>query len=247
MGFEITSHCCISRVEASTILYANSGYLLLARIVEVDSGKPLGKFVEECIFKPLGMNDTKYVEDFTSLIPHRAEGYVAAGPTWASPRSRFAEIGPSGMVTTSTDLLKWLNGFYAEKLCKELVELVTTNGFIESGDNVNYGYGTFIQQYRGVRLFQHGGARPGYVSNLAYAPELDIGISVLCNLSSMGAIAASNQILEIVAGDAIQPQIEITVHPEVSATLTGSYVFSDSAKIILVTQEGSKLFAQATG
>lgn len=229
----------------SEFLYANSGYLLLAKVIKAASGKSLSEFAEERIFKPLGMNNTRYVEDFTSLIPHRAEGYVASGASWTSPRSRFAEIGPSGLVTTSTDLLKWLSGFYDGKLGRQLVDLVTANAFLDDGDAVNYGFGQFIQQYRGVKLLQHSGARPGYHSNMSYAPDLGIGISVVCNLSSIDAIATSYEILKIVADDVIKAQIETRIDPEAFQTLTGTYTIAGS-KELLITADGNKLFAQGT-
>lgn len=226
-------------------LYANSGYLLLARVVEAAAKKSLSEFATERIFEPLGMQDTKYVEDFTSLIPNRAEGYVKSGARWTSPRSRFSEIGPSGLVTTSTDLLKWLRGFYSGKLGKNLVDLVTSNARLEDGGAVNYGFGQFNQQYRGVKLLQHNGARPNYHSNLVYAPDLEIGIAVVCNNGSIDVIATSNEILKIVASDSIQPQIEVTVDPAVLSKLTGIYKFSES-KLLSITSEGATLYAQAT-
>ena len=58
--------------------YNNSGYILLGAIIEKVSGKKYADFVQERIFTPLGMKDTRY--DVTEqVIPRRAAGYVKAG------------------------------------------------------------------------------------------------------------------------------------------------------------------------
>jgi len=59
--------------------YSNSNYNLLAFIIEKASGKDYGKFLEENIFRPLGMNATGNDDGSNALIPNRASGYVPVG------------------------------------------------------------------------------------------------------------------------------------------------------------------------
>lgn len=54
--------------------YSNSGYILLGYILEIASGKTYASFIEENIFKKLGMKNS-YYGDVASIIPNRASGY----------------------------------------------------------------------------------------------------------------------------------------------------------------------------
>ena len=56
-------------------LYSNTGYALLAMVVERASGQSLRDYAADHIFKPLGMAHTEFRDDHTQLIPHRAVGY----------------------------------------------------------------------------------------------------------------------------------------------------------------------------
>jgi CubicO group peptidase (beta-lactamase class C family) len=63
--------------------YSNSGYILLGYIVEKAAGQSYEQFVEEIIFKPLGMEGSGY-DHFETILPHRAAGYSRKGDTWVN-------------------------------------------------------------------------------------------------------------------------------------------------------------------
>src|SRR5688572_55158 len=60
--------------------YSNSGYQLAAIIVERVSKQKFGDFVNERLFKPLGMKNSSWRDDYRRLVPGRAQGYSKAGP-----------------------------------------------------------------------------------------------------------------------------------------------------------------------
>ena len=62
--------------------YSNSGYSLLALIVERASGERFAAFLHDRIFKPLGMNHTVAFEDGISTVSNRAYGYTSKNSTW---------------------------------------------------------------------------------------------------------------------------------------------------------------------
>lgn len=59
--------------------YNNSGYVLLALVVEKVSGQSFSRFMRENIFKPLGMNDTVIYDETKPKIPHMAISYFFEG------------------------------------------------------------------------------------------------------------------------------------------------------------------------
>ena len=229
----------------SEFLYSNSGYRLLAKVVESVTGTSLAQFAAQRLFEPLGMTDTEYVADFGAVIARRAEGYVAKESRWLSPRSRFAQIGPSGVVTTTSDFLKWTLGLHSGALGEVLATSATTPGRLANGNPVDYGYGLFLQQYRGQTLWQHGGARPGYHSNVVFLPEQQLAVALLCNTSSIDAIAMTNEIITLHTeyDSGSKSQIEIESHQ--LQRLVGTYSFADEFQY-QITKQGAALFAQAT-
>ena len=62
--------------------YSNSGYALLALIVERASGKSFATFLHERIFTPLGMNNTVAHQDGVDAVSNRAFGYTMKNGTW---------------------------------------------------------------------------------------------------------------------------------------------------------------------
>jgi len=89
--------------------YSNSGYAVLAMIVETVSGKPFGEFLQERIFTPLKMKNTLAYERGKNEVPHRAYGHSRQGDSWhqtdQSPTS--AVLGDGGIYSSLDDLAKW--------------------------------------------------------------------------------------------------------------------------------------------
>ncbi len=89
--------------------YSNSGYALLAMIVEKISGQPFGQFLQERIFVPSQMNHTLAYEKGKNEVPHRAYGHTKQKGAWhetdQSPTS--AVLGDGGIYSSLDDLAKW--------------------------------------------------------------------------------------------------------------------------------------------
>ncbi len=89
--------------------YSNSGYAVLAMIVEKVSGKPFGQFLRERIFAPLNMKNTLAYEKGKNEVPHRAYGHTKEKDAWRqtdqSPTS--AVLGDGGIYSSIDDLAKW--------------------------------------------------------------------------------------------------------------------------------------------
>ncbi len=99
---------------------------VLGRLVEVVSGRPLGEFLEERIFEPLGMVDTGFFvagEDLVRLPtvyrtargsapealadgPHE-EGHLVFSPSYPYLGPRRYESGGAGLVTTAMDFARF--------------------------------------------------------------------------------------------------------------------------------------------
>ncbi|WP_081957055.1 serine hydrolase [Clostridium sp. HMP27] len=91
-------------------LYSNANYWILARLVEVISGMEFPKYLKQKIFSPLGMDDTISAINSGDAVKGLSQGYVTAYGTalpWSELEQMFS--GSGGIVTTASDMGKWLS------------------------------------------------------------------------------------------------------------------------------------------
>ena len=87
--------------------YTNSGFLVLRTLIERVSGKSFVQFTTERIFTPLGMSNTRWRDDYTTVVPGLAQAYRRAGDGWHLDMPFDNIIGAGGMFTTVGDWLTW--------------------------------------------------------------------------------------------------------------------------------------------
>lgn len=115
----------------SKFRYCNAGYVLLALIVEQVSGGSFPDFLSKNIFKPLGMNHTRFYarEDFRDR--NRAYGYSKKEKGFErSDQSQTSSIlGDGSLYSSVEDLYKWHQALYTSRLVsKELLKQAFTAG-----------------------------------------------------------------------------------------------------------------------
>jgi CubicO group peptidase (beta-lactamase class C family) len=100
--------------------YSNSGYSLLALIVERASGEDFASFLRERIFQPLRMQNTVAFEAGISAVAHRAFGYSAGRLSWARTDQSLtsATLGDGGIYSSIDDLAKWDAALWAGRLLR---------------------------------------------------------------------------------------------------------------------------------
>jgi CubicO group peptidase (beta-lactamase class C family) len=163
--------------------YSNSGYQLAAIIVERVSGKKFGEFTNERLFKPLGMTNSSWREDYQKLVPGRAQGYSKAGPNapWRLNMPIMNVVGNGGMLTTVGDWLKWNAALDAKTLGEPFLSAMETQGLLNDGRKISYALGLDVGNYKGIKEVTHSGATAGYQTYLARFPEKKLSVGVLCN------------------------------------------------------------------
>lgn len=169
--------------------YSNTGYYLLGVLIEKRSGQGYGPFLEERIFKPAGMADTR-VNDFSDIIPRRAAGYVLRegrirNGVFVNPSQPYAA---GALVTSASDLAKWDAALYTDKIVKQstLQQMWTT---ADLGPLSNYGLGWGIRERQGRRWVQHNGGIIGFSTHMRRYLDRGLTIIVLANLSGRAIYA----------------------------------------------------------
>src|SRR6516164_3301009 len=160
--------------------YSNSGYVLLGYLIEKITGEYYQTFLEENLFKPLGMNDTGY-DSNVLIIPHRAVGYVERGmPMHARYIDMTIPFSAGGLYSTTHDLLQWNRALYGRKVLSsaELKKMTTP---YKNKDN--YACGLWVRTDHGHTVFVHAGGIEGFNTSMAYYPDEKLTVIALGNVN----------------------------------------------------------------
>lgn len=176
--------------------YSNSGYDLLATIVERASGESLRAFAEKRIFAPLSMRTARYGDNWGELITDRAMGYGNNDGEWQRLPAMVETVGSGSVYASVDDLLAWLASWESGLLGDaELQQKLETRGTLKHGELLDYAWGIGVDEWRGERRIQHSGALAGYRSAMWRLPGQRWAAVVLCN----SADAKPGQVIERIA------------------------------------------------
>ena len=163
--------------------YSNTGYNLLAELVQRVTGESFRKWTDINIFQPLEMTDTHFHDDHTEIVENKAYGYFIGddGKFHADPNSLTA-LGSSSLYTTIYDLAKWVKNIDNPIVGgKSVIDLMFQQGILNNGDQISYAFGLTINKYRGLKRIQHSGGWASFSTYLVYFPEPHFSIIVLFN------------------------------------------------------------------
>ena len=182
--------------------YTNSGFSLLPTIVERVSGMPFARFSIERIFKPAGMVDTRWRDDFTAVVPRRGQAYSRTAAGWRINMPFENVHGPGGLLTTVGDWLSWNNAL-DKRVFGAVSDSLLSRATLTSGRQIPYAMGMINGTYRGTPEWQHSGSTAGYSTFLARYPNVGLSIAVMCNAAGAPATSYVRQL-----ADALIPDLE---------------------------------------
>ncbi len=166
--------------------YSDTGYVLLAQIVERASGTTFPYFLSKNVFGPLGMSTSTIYTGEGSPITNRAYGYAKKdfGYALEDQNSTSATLGDGCIYSSIDDMLKWDDALRARGIIRrELLEEAFTSGCLSDGSHTEYGFGWFITDFRGTRVLHHAGGTAGFQHKLIRVPEKQTTIVILTNRS----------------------------------------------------------------
>lgn len=222
--------------------YTNTGYNLLAMVVQRVSGMPFPEFTRTRIFQPLGMTSTSWRDDFTRVVRGRAVAYSpgAGGIRMDMPFENA--YGNGGLLTTTADLLRWNENLRTGQVggpafIREMHRQMRLNG----GREIEYASGLFVTRYRGVPEVNHSGATAGYRAFLARYPEQRVGVALLCNASSANPGALAHQVADVYLNlPRVAAEGPVAVDPALLAARAGLYRDTRTSLVLrLAAREGT--------
>jgi len=190
-------------------LYSNTGFTLLAVVVERVTGKSLRAFTTERIFRPLGMDETHFHDDHEMIVRNRAWAYAPDPDGLFGLKNSipdFDVVGATSLFTTAHDMAAWDRNFDTGRVGGRAALARMQERFVlNSGDTISYMHGLVEGEYRGLRTVGHGGADAGYRSQFLRFPDQGLTVVVLCNFPSANPAGRAQRVAEAYLGDVMEP------------------------------------------
>lgn len=241
--------------------YSNTGYTLLAEIVERVSGKSFRAWTATNIFEPLGMTSTLFYDDHERIVKNRAYSYQPDGQGGFKKHVlSYASAGATNLLTTVEDLAKWARNFHEARLGgPAVIAHMHKRGVLNHGETLDYACGLVVDGYYGLKRVGHAGGQAGYRAYFGRFPEQDLAIIVLSNLASFNPVAMAMQVVDVSLADGSaseQPASRITARPaERKAIVLDPAMYDEyvgvyklwPGHIITITKENQRLMGQVTG
>lgn len=236
--------------------YSNTGFFLLAEVIEKISKKTYEEFVNEYIFNPLEMKNSSYGSR-SKITLNRASGYdnvkdntdedFNESETVNAEAISFLTFHIVGAIlSTVNDLLLWNRAIRNNKLISEESKMKAfTNYQLIDGKSTNYGYGWAIDKINGIPSIEHNGGTFGFRNNSIYLSKDDVFVVVLTNRTysnpdyistKMAAIAINKPYKEV-------DKSNLNIDHLFLNTIVGTYEFDDGS-IRIISQENNELYSQ---
>lgn len=193
--------------------YSNSGYLLLAEIVERKSGKSLSQYAKEHLFEPLGMGNTFIHQNAKQVVKNRAVGYVSTGNGFEREHYfDFISEGDGGVQTNIVDFFKWSENLRKNRLpIKNFRARMLQRGMLNNGDSIPYALGLEHAVHMGSNLYAHNGMWGGNRSMFLQFPEEDLSIITLSNNGEQNVWQKAYQVASVLLEDARKSRASASV------------------------------------
>ena len=175
--------------------YSNSGYVLLAYVVERVAGESFANFLGRNFLEPLRLHDTG-PDTHRAILSHRARGYTRfrEGLGNADYVDMSIATGGGSLYSTVEDLRRWTLALHGGSLLSpKFYRRMTTPTFH------NYGYGLEIRGAAGERIIGHAGGMEGFSGNLQFRERDRLVCAVLANVNTNVTGRLANQLADLAA------------------------------------------------
>ena len=162
--------------------YTNTGYILLADIIERASGKTYADYLKTYLFEPAGMKNTSASRPDNSPLLVESYSGIGSDKVHTTKIDNSWLVGAASLYSTTGDLFKWVDAMNAHKIFKDKkFDYLLSNPVDLRRNNEFYGYGMEMTTLWGQKAYRHDGATAGTVADFIYLPEQNIIIIIYMN------------------------------------------------------------------
>ncbi|SMO51073.1 serine hydrolase [Gracilimonas mengyeensis] len=240
--------------------YNNTGYALATEVIERVTDESFPEWMRKNVFEPIGMMHTVVRHSPAQIVENRSVGYEPAkSGGYKEVTDLGGAMGAGGIHSTMDDLAKWIQNLLEPKVgTQEMITAMTTPDTLNNGHSSGYGLGLFIQEYKGLTHYHHGGADLAHRSMLMIFPEIGGAVVTQSNFSNFNG-SIPNKIADLFFEDHLktepeQAEEDTTGESEEFAydveqfdALTGRYELSVMPGFVLTfSRDGERIYTQAT-
>ncbi|MHA4741797.1 serine hydrolase [Dyadobacter sp. MSC1_007] len=250
----------------SAYTYCNTGYTLLAEIVNRVTKQPFTYWMQRNVFKPLGMKNTQFFDNQEGIVKGRAYSFHKTpgtiGPTMFSKSIlSYGNVGATSLFTTINDLALWIDNFRSPQVgnaatMKQMLE----RGRLTKGDTLPYASGLIHGKHKGLAYYGHDGADAGFRSSLVYFPKEDYGFIVLSNQAEFNPPKKNFEVADVYLKSFIKEEkpVIVAAAPAKSESYkfdstifrhyAGAFSLAEAPGFVLTfKREGDRYYTQGTG
>ena len=185
--------------------YSNTGYVILASIVEKASGERFDSFLKHNIFDPLKMNHTYVVSAaYESRSTNTLKGYYRWGRYYREISNNINDgtVGDKGIYSTAKDLYNWDQALYDNTLISEETKKEAFKPLeLENGNHYPYGFGFRLRNYEEEKAVYHYGKWNGFRTGLIRFIEDSTTVIILNHTNRPGTSKITRNVKEIMYND----------------------------------------------
>lgn len=229
--------------------YSNSGYTILAEIIEQVSGQKFDDYSKE-FFAALGMKETAFVKRYMGVIPNRADAYSDWGNgLWLSTPAVTKFKGDGFLFTTLQDQLIFEQAVQRAKRDNNTT-LIKSQLPIPNSEIKTYGFGLELDGRMGRVAQYHSGSTFGYHSHTSRFPEEQLSIFVMSNNGKIWSGTIADEIASVLLAEKkVSPKYDPLVDKDLGeieqSEMLGQYRSPDGFLIRVVEEEGKVLWRSA--
>lgn len=225
--------------------YNNSGYILLGAIIERVSEKTYAEFLQENIFRPLGMKSTFY-DNHEQIIKNRIPGYSPSETMLQNANFLDMSIpyAAGSLLSDVEDLAIWNKAVFDGKLIsKASMDKIFKAAPLNDGTEFQYGFGWGLGKIQGKTIYEHGGGIFGFLTQGIYAPDQDVYVAVLSNCNCAPPSNAANRLMAAALGNPIEREAIVLKDGELEKYV-GTYDIEDAESKRFISLKDGKLYSQ---
>jgi CubicO group peptidase (beta-lactamase class C family) len=227
--------------------YNNTGFVLLAEVIERQSGMPFQEALDQYIFAPLEMKNTLAVASPDQIVPHKIASYAMRNGRYVRFEDNIMSNGSSGVHTTIDDLARWTKYFQATVNDENsLFARMLQASVLNSGTTIPYGLGLETKNYKGVTAVFHGGGSAGHRAYTLHIPAHNLSVLVLGNGNDYWPLALAYEIVDLYLGDLLIADAPVVTHSQNLKSYEGTYAFCPGNYYHFTSQNDS-LFLEILG
>lgn len=228
--------------------YNNTGYVLLAEIIERVGQSPFELQLNQKIFMPLGMNNANAVGDKFRVVPNMAYSYQKINNKYVNHPKKLSTLGSSGIYASIRDMAIWAKNYQNPKLGKKaFYNKMEQPTILTSGKKIKYGLGLQFDTYKELNIVFHGGGTEGYRSYILHIPDHNLSLVVMANTNDFAVLDLIYAVIDVLMIDYMKVKEDVEqLNYKALKQYAGNYEFQPGVYYTII-EENNQLFFQSFG